>query len=472
MKKRLGRLIIIVFFVLLIMAILKKQPETLSFESAAFMDAEVEFLRDLTYSKDEKRILSQEIFEEVFNCIDHADDFIIVDMFLFNDNYGNKDEYVNLSQLLSDKLIEKKKENPQIKIVFITDAINTFYGSYENPYLEKMKEENIDVVITNLEPLANSNPLYSLFWDNGLKLIHRERKAGGWIANPFGDKDHKVYLSSYLKMLNFKANHRKTLVTEKSGMIISANPHGASYYHSNIGFLFRGKLLEDLVQTELNVIEMSNQKVFESIGELKIKSHSPQSEVKGKVITEEKIKINLIESINALNRGDELKIALFYLSEFDVIKAIKAADLRGVQVQIILDPNKDAFGIKKIGIPNVSVAKSLIKDSNIQLKWYDTKGEQFHSKIAIMNRIDDESIIIGGSANFTRRNLNNYNLETNLMVKALLSSAFSKEVNQYFDRIFNNKNGVYVADYSKYKDHSLVKEIIYFVQELTGLSTF
>lgn len=273
-------------------------------------------------------------------------------------------------------------------------------------------------------------------------------------------------------MLNFKANHRKTLVTEKAGLIISANPHGASYYHSNIGFLIKGNLLEDLIKTELSVIQLSDEDLYSTLKDLEIQSEVTRSDATCKIITEEKIKLNLIKSINRLDHGDELKIAMFYLSEFDVIDAIKNADRRGVSVQIILDPNKDAFGIKKIGIPNVSVAKTLIKDSNINLKWYDTQGEQFHSKMIIMNYDQEESIIIGGSANLTRRNLNNYNLETDLMIKVSSDSSLSKEVNTYFDRIFNNKAGSFVSDYSAYKDHSLFKYIIYLVQEYTGLSTF
>lgn len=471
MKKIIGKIVIIVFTILLILSILKKQPEGLNFESEKFIDIEVKFLKDLTYKKEDKRIVEQEIFDNVFKLIEEADDFIVLDMFLFNDNYSNKDKYKNLSKILSEKLIIKKKENPDMRIVFITDAINTFYGSYSNPYIEDMKNTGIDVVITDLDKLANSNPIYSVFWDNGLNKFHSKRESGGWIKNPFGDTENKVYLSSFLKLLNFKANHRKTLITEKSGVVLSSNPHGASYYHSNIGFLFKGDLLKDLLKSELNVIKFSDKSLYENLGELKLKSDFKKSGVTGKIITEEKIKLNLIKYIDKLKKNDELKMAMFYLSERDIINALKRADKRGARIEIILDPNKDAFGIKKIGIPNVSVAKDLIKDSNIKIKWYDTDGEQFHSKITILN-YKEESIIIGGSANLTRRNINNYNLETDIIIKVNRENNLFNKVNEYFDSIYNNENGYYVSNYNKYKNHSLIKQTIYLLQEYSGLSTF
>lgn len=471
MKKIILKLILTIFAILFMLSIFKEQPRGIDFESDEFVNVEVDFLKDLTYGKGTKKIVEQEIFDTVYKTINEAEDFIIVDMFLFNDNYAKKEEYPNLSKKLSEKLIEKKQENPEIKIIFITDPINTFYGSYKNPYLENMKKENINVVITDLDKLSNSNPLYSTFWDNGLKLIHGEKTSKGSIKNPFGDKDNKIHLTSGLKMLNFKANHRKAIITEKTGMILSANPHGASFYHSNVGFLFKGELLNDLLKTELNVIRFSDKILYNSVANLKVKSTIEGTDIKGKIITEKRIRTNLIKYIEKLEKGDELKTGMFYLSEYKIIQAIRDASNRGVNVELILDANKDAFGMDKIGIPNVSVAKILTQNSDAKVRWYDTHGEQFHSKITILN-YKEETVVIGGSANLTRRNINNYNLETNILLKTNKNSNFSIEVNDYFNKIYENKNGNYTADYSNYKDHSIVKQVIYLFQEFTGLGTF
>ena len=68
-----------------------------------------------------------------------------------------------------------------------------------------------------------------------------------------------------------------------------------------------------------------------------------------------------------------------------MIQALIAAAKRGVAVRVILDPNKDAFGRTKNGIPNRSVATELAaaSDGAIKVRWFRTHGEQFHSKLVV-----------------------------------------------------------------------------------------
>jgi hypothetical protein len=49
-----------------------------------------------------------------------------------------------------------------------------------------------------------------------------------------------------------------------------------------------------------------------------------------------------------------------------------------------------------------------------------------------------------------------------------LASGFT----DYFDRIWENRGGIYTGDFSEYADYSLWKVVIYMIQEKTGLSTF
>ena len=138
---------------------------------------------------------------------------------------------------------------------------------------------------------------------------------------------------------------------------------------------------------------------------------------------------------------------------------------------MILDPNKDAFGIEKNGIPNRQVAAELMKEENIEIRWYDTNGEQYHSKFLMVD-YESETILIGGSANFTRRNLADYNLETNLHIKMPATHDVSKEVHTYFERLWTNDEGIYTVEFEQYEDQSLWKKVFYRFQEWTGLSTF
>lgn len=162
------------------------------------------------------------------------------------------------------------------------------------------------------------------------------------------------------------------------------------------------------------------------------------------------------------------------MSEREVVDELIAAANRGVNVQILLDPNKAAFGREKIGIPNHPVAIQMLEEKQgpLEVKFYNTEGEQFHSKMMLINT-ENETIVIGGSANFTRRSLNNYNLETNLKVTAPKEHSFAQEVNTYFKRLWDNEGGKYTFGAEHYlNDYPTYKVKLFNLQKLTRLTTF
>lgn len=77
-----------------------------------------------------------------------------------------------------------------------------------------------------------------------------------------------------------------------------------------------------------------------------------------------------------------------------------------------------------------------------------------------------------GSANLTRRNLDNYNLELDIKVTAANESRITKQIVSYFDKMWNNNGGVYTVDFARYQEGSFFKTIVYRVQEGLGLATF
>ncbi len=446
-------------------------PKGTSRESSLYKASNIEFLYDLTYLKDNKKIYEQIIFKEQLKMIENAEDFIILDMFLFNDEYNRKYEFPSIVEEFTEALINKKKEKPDIKILFITDEINNFYGVYKSPYITKLEENHIDVVITDLEKMRNSNPIYSGMWKTVIKWFGVKGK--GWLPNPFSPDSPKVTMRGYLKLLNFKANHRKVLITEKGGIITSANIHDASGYHSNIGFKVSGDIINELIKSELAVAKFSGYEKDDFEYNNVYLEKEEESDAYVKLITESKIRDNLIKAINNTDKGDKISIGMFYLSHRGIINSLVDAANRGVDVKLILDPNKDAFGLKKNGIPNRQVAQELIRKSKdrIKIKWDDTHGEQYHSKLIFIEK-QNKSIIIGGSSNLTRRNIDNYNLEADLFIETKSNSKLSNEIKDYFNRIWNNKDGHYTVNYETYKTESLMKTIIYRIQEATGLSTF
>ncbi len=78
--------------------------------------------------------------------------------------------------------------------------------------------------------------------------------------------------------------------------------------------------------------------------------------------------------------------------------------------------------------------------------------------------------LLGGSANLTRRNLGDYNLEVNLLARG--SSALGAQVADYFERLWSNWDGHFSVSYEAYSDDSWAKRVIYWVQEFAGLSSF
>ncbi len=80
-----------------------------------------------------------------------------------------------------------------------------------------------------------------------------------------------------------------------------------------------------------------------------------------------------------------------------------------------------------------------------------------------------------GSANLTRRNLADYNLEANLAVEVARSSALAMQALDYFETLWSNRAALgieYTADFAVYADPAQSHYWLYRLMEGTGLSTF
>ena len=146
------------------------------------------------------------------------------------------------------------------------------------------------------------------------------------------------------------------------------------------------------------------------------------------------------------------------------------------RVRVLLDPNKDAFGREKNGIPNRPVATELVaaSDGAIRVRWVRTHGEQFHAKLAAIRGREGYWLTLG-SANFTRRNLDDYNLEANVIVETPRESPLETTVLAWYDGLWSNRApaGVeYTADFGAYADPGQLNYWGYRFMEATGISTF
>lgn len=432
---------------------------------------DVSFLTDLTFvDQAGRRHSEQTIFDAAFAMIAQADSLVVLDMFLFNDFGAAPDQATRpLSAELTDALLERMAQVPGLRVIVITDPINTVYGGVVSSHLERLRLAGAQVIQTDLAALRASNPLWSGPWALCCAWLGN-RAGGGWLPNPFGTES--ITLRSWLALPNFRANHRKTLVVDHGSdwqaLVTSANPHDASGAHGNIALRFSGPAALDLLHSEAAVAAFSGVALqgLPTTSDAQV-STGPRL----RVLTEGAIARALLNTTHGAAPGDTLDIAVFYLSHRGVIGALKQAHARGVAVRVLLDPNEDAFGRKKNGVPNRQVARELVA-AGIPVRWCDTHGEQCHSKL-LLHQGRHDTVLIAGSANFTRRNLDNLNLETNVQLVADAAHPAIRQAQQWFHtRWHNEPDRIFSTDYAHYADDALLRRLWYRIGEAAGLSTW
>lgn len=456
----------------------KPLPVGISFEGQVRPVAGLRFFADLTcVDRNGDLRCDQEIFDEIFRIITSAQEFILLDMFLYNEFLGGAQDGVPggvrpLARQLTDLLVERQERNPAMEIIVITDPINTVYGSLEAPHLARLREAGVAVVVTDLDSLRDSNPLYSVFWRFFLSPFGDG--PGRAVCNPFGLG--RISIRSYLRMLNFKANHRKVLVADQGesfvGLVTSANPHDGSSGHTNIAVSFSGPAVADLLESEKAVLALSGARPPMARKLATVESPACRVGVTLQLLTEGCIRQAALTLMNGVGSGDSVDLVMFYLADRLVVRSILEAHRRGVRLRILLDPNKDAFGRAKNGIPNRQVAREL-SAAGVEIRWYDSHGEQCHAKMLLARHQDGNSSVIMGSANFTRRNLGDFNLETDVLVAGPSSAPFFMEATDFFDLLWMNEpDRMFSADYHLFAEDSFCKEKICRLMEASGMCTF
>ncbi|MGD9843463.1 MAG: phospholipase D-like domain-containing protein [Steroidobacteraceae bacterium] len=480
--KHIGWVLILLWLSTMLWQTHKPLADGMHVNSAPVMLAEsaTHFLTDLTYqSSQDRRVAEQHIFDAVLKQVDEAQHFIVLDYFLVNDGMGASGKALrSISRELADHLLARKRAAPTLQVLLITDPINDVYGGASSALFAELRQAGIAVVSTDLTKLRDSNPGYSAIW-RGLAQWFGNSEQGGWLPNPFDSAADNITLRSWLSLMNFKANHRKVVISDRAdgewvALIASANPHDASSAHSNVAVQFSGELVKAVFDSELAIARFSGWTGAIAMPERRATT-TGMGNVELSYVTEGAILEHLLREIDQTKPGDQIHLAMFYLSERSVIDALKLAASRDVAIRIILDPNKDAFGIKKDGVPNRPVANELIEQGhgNIEVRWYRTHGEQFHTKLLLVQRYEQLFATLG-SANFTRRNLDDYNLEANVAITMPVNSELATQMQGYFNRLWNGDalTTEYTAPFGVYKDDSAVRYWRYRLMEATGLSTF
>ena len=446
-------------------------PAGLCFAGGVYDASQVAFLGDKTWvDADGMRHTDQQIFDATFGMIRRARKLVLLDMFLYNDFQREQPETTRLlSSELTDTLLHQKQAYPDITIAVITDPINTVYGSLPSAQFARLTDAGITVAITDLSRLRDSNPIYSYLWRLMIRPLGNSQR--GFLPNPF-DPGGKATLRSYLALLNYKANHRKVLISDDGdelvGLVSSANAQDASSANANAAIRFTGPATEDLLEAENAVLKLSGEKPLR----LPLATPGQSPGVSVQILTEQAIKTEALRIIEKTQSGERIDLATFYLSDRDIIGVLRRARRKGVIMRVLLDPNKDAFGHRKYGIPNRPVAAEL-RQANIDVRWGHTQGEHCHAKMMLVKGKSGEGLLLLGSANLTRRNLDNFNLETDVLVRASCSSAVLSDARRHFDLLWNNTpEQIFSVPYEHYQDESVVKKCLYRFMEVSGWSTF
>ncbi|MFL2826339.1 MAG: phospholipase D-like domain-containing protein [Coraliomargaritaceae bacterium] len=483
-------------------------PEGCNLLSPYFSYSEVDLLIDRTYRDEamEENLLDHEILDSIIREIRTAETFLIVDFFLWNDWQGrfaknNGQELIPLGSKLAEAIIQKRKANPEIPILVITDPINRLYGDTNPDFFQPFEDLGIPVVYTDLYQLPDSNKIYSKqvrFWSKFYDLNPNNNRFRIF-PNLVEAKAERLSFSQFFKALHLKANHRKVLIAgyknSPSKMIIgSFNPSDASSFNSNLSVSVSGPVADYAARSEIAIAEWSALKpenllgkrfalddAFRRLDQVVLpQDHFNQytSRKTGvRFISEGATNQVILDLLKDADKGTELDIAMFYLSDRKIIKAIKSAAKKGAKIRLLLDQNKNAFGFKKMGIPNRSVADELMQMDevdSIEIHWATEKTEgQFHTK-ALRMYDDQKDILFLGSSNFTHRCINNYNLEANVLFNDVI--AVNNEFDLYFESIWDNTLGFEESfEYKALKNPKwmqYVRLIFYRIQEWTQFSTY
>ena len=391
---------------------MRSLPEGLSYtgEVHYLQEEDVTFLLDRTYMQDGEQVREHEIIDYVTDTIRDAEEYVLADLFLFNP-YGAQEHHRPLTQEVTQALLDT-----QADAYLVTDPINTVYDGLRAPHIETLRNSDVHVTITDHNALRDANLLYVPIYRTFFSWTGNNPDRG-WLPNVFGEE--KITLRSYWHLLTFRANHRKVVVADSEDDVVTiistGNPHDASSHHTNMAVAIKGPLAHDVWRTERPLADIPPPPQSTT---------RPPSDITAQLVTEGAIKQALLRELNNTTRGDTVQVGAFYLSEKHVIQALIDAHERGVTVHVILDPNKDSFGIEKDGVPNKQSARKLAR-AGVTVRWFDTHGEQFHTKMVAIHKQDGTSVLIIGSANFTRRNLDDYNLETNAVARSCISVANS-----------------------------------------------
>jgi phosphatidylserine/phosphatidylglycerophosphate/cardiolipin synthase-like enzyme len=452
---------------------------------------QVAFIADITAADAFGRAaVSQGIFDAVLEVVRGARHFIVLDYSGFDADAtdaaaAGAAPQRHIAAELTDALLERRRTQPDLAVLFITDPANERYGAARSVELQLLRAAGVEVVLTELDRLRDSNLAYSSLW----------RLALRWWDPPSGP------LGVESRRLNFKADGRRLIIADDgrgglTAVIGSATPRDSESLWSNVAVRLGGGALVTLLKSELAVARFSGwagrSEPFLAVQAAPAPAPSDcaaaagaaagssaelsGSDARVQLLTEGATREGLLARLDATGRGESIDVAMFHLAERAVVESLLAAARRGVSVRVILDPDAAAPSGTAASIPNQPVASELVARSAgaIRLRWYRTHGERFHDSLVMIYGPRRLWLTLG-SAQLTRRSLSDYNLEANVALEVARNSVLAQQALEYFDTLWGNRAALgieYSADFAVFADPAQSDYWLGRLMEGTGLSAF
>lgn len=386
-------------------------------------DSDVEFLRETPH---EASLAIREA-----TAIDRAEQLIVIDR-------------SPVTAELAQRLLARKRARPKIKIVVATDPAHEAFGGTASQTLASIEQAGIIVARVRLDRLRDSNPLYSGIW----------RLLLGWWSDPFDEAPGQVSVQGWARMLNFKADQRQLLVADDGSggwiSIVAAAGAGA-------GLVIKGSLARAMIASELHIVQWSADE--DRLPAATAMDGGGVGSIDARFLTEAGIETALLDAVRTASKDDQISIAVSDFSHRPLLAAAIAAAWRGAHVRVLLSRDR---------MPNESVADELLREGSgrIEVRWCPSEPAEPRPSLLAVRRRNDMWVNLS-SANYTRRNLADLNLEAGVELRMPPRAAAARAISEYFDGLWSG-----AATDSGPADEGMLAYWHYRFAEATGLSSF
>ena len=351
-------------------------------------------LADLPITKFNKSWLlvdGEETFRAIFDGIESAKEYILVQFFIIKDD--------ELGRELKAKLIQKARKN--IRVYFLYDAI----GSYKLPetYIQEMQDEGIEISAFHTTK-GKANP-FQLNFRNHRKIVIIDGNTAYVGGHNVGDE----YVSKHSKFGHWRDTHVKV-----EGPVVK---------------LIQYCFIQDWYWATTRIPDLSweLQKAENGCEEALIVASGPADPL-------ETCSLMFVHAIHMAR--ERIWIASpYFVPDGQVLSALKLAALRGVDVRILIPEKPDH---RTVYLASFSYYEDTLP---LGIKLYRYTDGFMHQKVFLV----DSTCAAVGTANLDNRSFR-LNFELTLLN---YDSSFIKKVEDMLNEDFSRSRTVELTDYTQ-----------------------